>query len=343
MPSGKESAVIDDVDRRILHCLQVAPRAPFAVVAQVMGVSEQTVARRFRRLRADGLVRVVGLVNPSRLGQAGWGVRVRCRPSATLEIARALARRDDVGWVSIAAGGAEVVCALRSRSAADRDQLMLDQLPRTAQVHSIDAFAYLHIFRGSSTDDWRLGGQLLAQKDVETLKRTQPVVDDHVEELLPEDEVLVRELAVDGRATYAALASVTGWSEGRVTRRLSQLMSSGVIYLDIDFALREFGFTTQAFVSLTVPPAQLNDVGVALAENDHVMFVGATSGRSSLAASVAFASAEELYLFVTDGLGTLNGVGSVEITLIGTTIKQAGSLLVDGRLAPPRASGRRSA
>ncbi|MDE9364107.1 AsnC family transcriptional regulator [Luteipulveratus sp. YIM 133132] len=336
---GSEKIQIGDLDVRILHCLQVAPRAPFAVVADVLGVSEQTVARRFRRLRSVGVVRVVGLVNPVRLGQTGWGVRVRCRPQATTEIGRALARRPDVSWVTVATGGTELICVLRSRSEADRDALMLDQLPRTTQVLSIDAYAFLHVFRGSTTHDWRLGGRLLPGSDVERLTATQPAAPsgtgERPVELTPEDEPLLAELAVDGRATYAALAAATGWSEGRVTRRLAQLLGAGVVYLDIDFAMRELGYPTSAFVSLTVAPGDLHEVGLALASHDHVMFVGATTGRFNLVVSAAFRSAEELYRFVTDDLGSLRGVGQVEVTLIARTLKQAGSLLHDGRLSPP--------
>ncbi|MCW2508709.1 MAG: Transcriptional regulator, AsnC family, partial [Modestobacter sp.] len=52
--------MIDAIDRRIVHAMQTDGRAPFSRLATVLGVSEQTVARRWRRLRADGVVRVLG-------------------------------------------------------------------------------------------------------------------------------------------------------------------------------------------------------------------------------------------------------------------------------------------
>ena len=326
---------LDALDQQIIHCLQLAHRAPFAVIADVLGVSEQTVARRFRRMRTERLVRVIGLVNPIGLGQTGWGVRLRCRPSATREIARALARRDDVGWVSIAAGGAEVLCVLRSRSVADRDELMLEQLPRTAQVQDIEASAVLHIFRGSTTQDWRLGESFLPDSALEQLAATGVALDGHAETLRPDDEALVRALAEDGRASYAALATATGWTEGRAARRLHQLLASGVVYLDIDLAMHTLGFTTSAQVALGVEPAHLAAAGEALAANPKVVFAGATTGRLNLTVSVVCRSAEELYAFVSDDLGSLSGVRAVETTLIASTLKQAGSMLENGRLAPP--------
>lgn len=51
-------------------------RAPFTRNGDVLGVSTQTVARRCRRLRAEASLRVVGLPDPQRTGQAEWMVRL---------------------------------------------------------------------------------------------------------------------------------------------------------------------------------------------------------------------------------------------------------------------------
>ena len=48
-----ESHTLERTDRQILHALQIAPRAPFARIATVLGVSEQTVARRTNPERTE--------------------------------------------------------------------------------------------------------------------------------------------------------------------------------------------------------------------------------------------------------------------------------------------------
>ena len=68
--------VLDAVDRQIVHAMQVDGRAPFSRWRRSLGVSEQTVARRWRRLRADGVVRVLGCHPrgaPSPAGTSGCG------------------------------------------------------------------------------------------------------------------------------------------------------------------------------------------------------------------------------------------------------------------------------
>ena len=62
-----ESADLDTLDLKIIQGIQVGPRLPFARIAEVIGVSEQTVARRYRRLRGDGIMRGPGLVRSASL------------------------------------------------------------------------------------------------------------------------------------------------------------------------------------------------------------------------------------------------------------------------------------
>jgi DNA-binding Lrp family transcriptional regulator len=72
--------VLDQLDRQLIRALQLDPRAAFSRIADVLEVSEQTVARRYRRLRGDGYLRVLGLVSPRVVGATEWLVRIGCRP-----------------------------------------------------------------------------------------------------------------------------------------------------------------------------------------------------------------------------------------------------------------------
>src|ERR1700756_3633079 len=49
-----ESITVDDLDRQLTQCLGVDGRASFSAIAEILGVSDQTIARRYRRLRSAG-------------------------------------------------------------------------------------------------------------------------------------------------------------------------------------------------------------------------------------------------------------------------------------------------
>jgi len=67
-----ESITVDDLDRQLTQCLGVDGRASFSAIAEILGVSDQTIARRYRRLRSTGALRVVGIKYPKASGYGGW-------------------------------------------------------------------------------------------------------------------------------------------------------------------------------------------------------------------------------------------------------------------------------
>jgi DNA-binding Lrp family transcriptional regulator len=140
-----ETITTDALDRRIMSALQFDGRASFRRIAQALGSSEQTVARRYRRLREAGVLRIVVLPDP-RASRESLFVRIRTAPGAAVPIGTALARRPDVSWVTLAAAGTEVTCALRADDPRDRDELVLKNLPRLSQVTDVSTASLLHVF-----------------------------------------------------------------------------------------------------------------------------------------------------------------------------------------------------
>ncbi|MBV9661290.1 MAG: Lrp/AsnC family transcriptional regulator, partial [Acidimicrobiales bacterium] len=128
------SVTVDDLDRKILHALYIDGRAPFNRLATVLGTSEQTVARRYRRLNQSGALRVVAQLDRARLGQSDWALRIRCPPNTTMPLAKALATRRDVSWVQLTSGGTEIFCTVRGGDERRRTDLLLDQLPSSGRI-----------------------------------------------------------------------------------------------------------------------------------------------------------------------------------------------------------------
>ncbi len=329
-----DRVALDRLDEQIVRALQLAPRAPFRRIADVLGVAEQTVARRYRALHRAGVLHVVAVVEPRALGQSDWLVRIASRPEGLLDLGRALARRPDVGWVSVSAGGSELVCAVRSHTQEERDRLLVDRLPRTASVLEVSAAVIMRRFAGGSASDWVGVEHALTPEQAEALSQRPPRRDPSgVAALDAADYALLDVLAQDGRAAVSALARAAGSTEGRVSRRLAALLESGTVYLDVDLAAAALGFPISAYVWLTVRPAHLDQAGRTLATYPQAPFVAAISGRDNLIASLTCRSLDELYLFVTERIGAVDGIQGMEVSPVLRRLKQAGSLVDGDRLA----------
>src|SRR6185437_7615300 len=142
-----ESITVDDLDRQLAQCLGVDGRASFSAIAEVLGVSDQTVARRYRRLRSAGALRVVGLKYPKSAGYANWFLRLGCVPGSGEASAAALAKRGDTAWVQLLSGDTEVLCSLRGDS-SDGTESLLHRMPRSGRIVAVTAFSRLHMFTG---------------------------------------------------------------------------------------------------------------------------------------------------------------------------------------------------
>ncbi|WP_067465451.1 Lrp/AsnC family transcriptional regulator [Actinomadura macra] len=318
------SAQADQLDRRLIEALQLDGRAPFNRIADVLGVSDQTVARRYRRLRSAGLLRVVGVPGAD---HGRWIVRLQCAPSAVQGVAATLARRPDTIWVQLVSGGTEILCIVRPVTADDSEQILLDALPRTDRVIAVAAHRVLHTFYGSPRRVRFLGALT-----PDEARRLRPAVEPAEETAAteppdPGDRALLEVLARDGRAGHAELAAATGWSPSTIGRRIDHLRATGALRYYAEFDLRYVGFRAAARLWITVPPAGLEVTGRALAAHSEAVFVAATTGPANLNVAIVCRDSREIYRYLTERVAALPDVGHVETTPIARNVKGVGSVL----------------
>jgi DNA-binding Lrp family transcriptional regulator len=316
----RKSDILDSLDIQLLHALQRDGRAPFNRIARDLGVSDQTVLRRLRRLRATAGVRVVGVADEALLGRESWMIRLQCLPNVAEDLAVALAKRPDTAYVSITSGGTEVTCGIMPHSEHERDELLLKRLARTPRIVSVSSHCLLHFYFGGPLG-W------LTKNDPARAPVTSPspvwqLTVDEPEHIDDVDEKLITALSYDGRLPIRDLQEAVGQSESAERRRLERLQARGVLYFDVQFNPALLGRTTKAMFWFTVAPSELRAVGRALAEHPEVSFAAAVTGQANLIAYGLFRSVGELYQYLNDRVGALSGVDSVETVLIVRQLKQ---------------------
>lgn len=327
----RDSSTLDEIDRGLIHALHLDGRAPFSRIGEVLGVSTQTVARRYRRLCAHAGLRVVGLADPHRAGQAQWLVRLTAAPHSAQDLARALARRSDTSWVKLASGGTEIIAVVHTPTAgAGRDALLLHDIPRTAGITAVSAHYLLHTYLGGPTA-WRgRAGALDEQQQLRLAPRhnagTSSQLPDAGAALTDSDGDLLAALQREGRAGQSELAAATGWSPATVARRLSVLQAGGALFFDVECDDALFGATTQALLWMTVAPDRLDRVATALARHDELAFVAATTGRTNVVAHALCPDPAALHHYLTHRLGSHSAIHTLETAPVLRTIKGAGPL-----------------
>ncbi|WP_243726647.1 Lrp/AsnC family transcriptional regulator [Actinocrispum wychmicini] len=318
---------LDAIDRGLIYALNIDGRASFSKIADVLGVSDQTVARRYRQLRATNTARVVGLALPWRVGETRWYLRVRCAPDVSVSVASALAMRSDTYWVRMLSGGTEIDCVVQCRAHQEPGNLLLQKLPKTQRVLDVSAHSLLHAYVGGPVEQ----SEVLSGLTKEQVSALRPKVR-YTDEIVPLDDADYRMLAAlerDGRVGFADLAKVTGWSESTAKRRVDFLRETGALYFDVDMDMVALGYPVEARLWMAVPPAQLAEVGRALAKHPEVVFAAATTGSRNLMASVVFRTVPAFYRYLTEKLGTLRAVENLETAPVIRTLKRGATLLIN--------------
>ncbi len=139
---------VSSLDKRIIEHLQQDGRRPFTQIAADLGVSEAAVRARTNRLVERGILQVVGVTDPLKLGfhqQAMIGVR--CERNEILEVADAVSEFPEVAYVVITAGAFDLLVEVVCENNEALLTFLTEKLRAVAGVRDTETFVYLRMVK----------------------------------------------------------------------------------------------------------------------------------------------------------------------------------------------------
>jgi Lrp/AsnC family transcriptional regulator for asnA, asnC and gidA len=143
-----DSVKLDEVDRGIIGALQADGRRPYSRIAAELGVSESVVRYRAQRLDQAGVLQVVGIADPLRIGfdrMALIGVKVR--PGTVDAVCAAVTAFPETSYVVAIAGSFDVMVEVVCRDTAHFTELLTKRLHHVDGVVSAESFLVLEIHK----------------------------------------------------------------------------------------------------------------------------------------------------------------------------------------------------
>jgi DNA-binding Lrp family transcriptional regulator len=150
--SRASGADLDSIDRALIRALQANGRASFAELAEASGISATSAADRFRRLVSDGIVAILTLPSPARVGNM---VRVTACLSVKGPIRKVLEQAASIPgslWPCATAGPYGVVMDF----ACPTEQAMNEMRGRLMDIPGVSAVS-LSLHRRVMRDDLQWG------------------------------------------------------------------------------------------------------------------------------------------------------------------------------------------
>jgi Lrp/AsnC family transcriptional regulator for asnA, asnC and gidA len=143
---------MDDLDRLIIRTLQQEGRTPFTRIATQAGVSETTIRTRYQRLVAQGMVRVVGVIEPNALGyEAAAMIAVSAEPGMADEIAKSIARLPEVSHLVTTLGSYDLILELFCRDLSHLTNVVTQQIQQTEGVRATETLVIAERYKLASS------------------------------------------------------------------------------------------------------------------------------------------------------------------------------------------------
>src|SRR6266567_266389 len=135
------------------------------------------------------------------------------------------------------------------------------------------------------------------------------------------DQRVIKILQVDGRKPNTEIARELRISETTVRKRISQLVSRGLINIVAVPTPRAVGMNLSAIIGISVTLPQLNDISEELKRQREVRYIGVSTGRYDIIVEAFFFDQRHFLDFISNRLGRMEGITSLETSMILDVVK----------------------
>ncbi|MGW5646820.1 Lrp/AsnC family transcriptional regulator [Saccharopolyspora sp. NPDC003752] len=270
---------LDELDRSILHALQISPRATWTEIGGVLGVDSATVGRRWERLHAAGLAWTTCYPGMRLAGSICMAfIEIDVQSGQQVAVGRQLATYPQVITVEHMAGGRDLLITVMIRDLGALSELLSDRIsPLPGVVRTRAALGTKVFTEGSS---WRL--RALTPSQQRRLARPTATDLPPATDLEERDRRLITALSRNGRATAVELGQETGLNAPSVRRRLAGLTHNGGLSLRCEIARDLTDWPVSASLWASVPPGQLDKVVQGLRALPELRLCASVTGPQNL-------------------------------------------------------------
>ncbi len=147
---SRDGEGVSELDQGIIDRLQKDGRRPYTRIAAELGVSEAAVRARTSRLIQRGILQIVGVADPLKLGYDQMAmIGVRCEGDQLMPAAHAIAELPAVIYVVVTAGAFDLLVEAVCRDNEALLMFLTEELRRVPGVIATETFVYLRIVKQS--------------------------------------------------------------------------------------------------------------------------------------------------------------------------------------------------
>jgi DNA-binding Lrp family transcriptional regulator len=325
-----ESFKLNELDRRIVHALQLEPRAPWSLVSALTGADPTTVMRHWMRLSEAGAAWIT-CYPPSNPPPVLAIVELNCAHGHSVEVATRLAADKQTVSINIHAGRCDVLMEVVARSHSEISRYVLERLGRVDGIREVRTHLVSAAYREGA--EWHLDAldaAAVAQLRAGAVRRRARYTDPHgairSRSLTEAQRELAYVLASDPRMSASRLARELGISAVTAQRRLNALLDAQpLLRCEIARTLSESPICATFF--LRCPADKIAAIANTLRSLPEVRAVLAITGPYNIYAAAWLRSLNHVHLLESALATKFPHISLMNSSVVIRPVKQVGHLV----------------
>jgi DNA-binding Lrp family transcriptional regulator len=288
--------MIDKTSLKIVGELCHDGRTNNIELAQKLGVSVLTVAKKINYMIEEGIITIKAMPNPIKMGyqaKAFIGLYVDINKIET--ICSHLIKDNRVNTVTICFGRFNILLIVFSRDWENLEYFVKQELPLIDGIRRIGTYLIM--------DDTKWNSSTFSNDSAES----KPISIDKI------DQKLIKELIINGRPNYTDLSKKLGISKPTISRRISSLIKENTIKIVAVPNLAKLGYLANAFILLRVDLVKLNTICKQLSGHSEVFLVSRVLNDFEILVGVYTANVDELYDSLRNKIESIDGILEAEV------------------------------
>lgn len=305
-------SAIDDMDRALVHALQLAPRASWELLGSVLGARPDTLTRRWERLTGSGEAWLsgIGLRTGATTPCMAW-VEVMCTAGRSPSVGDALVADPHALGVEHTTGSRDLLVFVAVPDLPTLYGYLSHRVQRIPGVVGTRTSMVTAVHY--APDRWRLDQLTPGQIGLLTrrTRRSAPSAAPDRRAIAPlqgEDRPLVLALASDARRSVASLAREFEMSESTVRRRLARLEAGQSLRYSCALAAGLSGWPVSATLWAEAAESGLADAAAVAAGLRETRICMSVSGPRNFVITARLRTVEDLSRYTAELTRRLPGL-----------------------------------
>ncbi|WP_053365701.1 Lrp/AsnC family transcriptional regulator [Bacillus sp. FJAT-27245] len=140
---------VDELDRGIIKHLARDGRMSFTEIAAALNVTEKTVRLRYKNLLDNGIMGVVGVVNPVAIGvKAGAIIQLKVQPQRVGEAVEALKKFREIRYITMTSGPYSLLVQIAVPTQDDITETLL-KINQLTSITEMNSIIQLEVYKNS--------------------------------------------------------------------------------------------------------------------------------------------------------------------------------------------------